>query len=541
MNIIKYIGILLLVSLDVYAQETTVDKNRGLLSGNFETNTIYYKEDKESGALVPDDRIGSNNYLKLNYTKGGFTAGAQLEAYLPVLYGYPMEFKGTKLVNYYVGWSDEKYSILGGTFYEQFGSGLLFRSWEDRALGINNALMGARFTYNFKNYARLKLIWGTPRLGMEFTETQIRGGDLSISMGDVFGWEKGGLYFEGSVLNHYEKLPEDLQAEDESGSVMGYSGRIIIEKNGFSLKGEYVDRGEQLLNVPMEVNGEYLEWHKKRGNAQLVELGYSNSGLGISVTGRRLEWMNSPILLNDVSIGNLINYVPALCVQYSYMLATLHPYNPQTGLMTQNFLNSGEIGGQVDVYYNFKRKSFLGGKRGMRIHGNFSTYYTLKEEGSAKAEQLLFRDLSVDLEKYWSKSFKMNLLYSMQEYSPDYGMNKRTCVSNIFVADLLYKFTSRFSTRLELQYLYSKENEKDWMAGLLELNFAPKWSIYASDMYNSGSTKLHYYSVGTSYTGERMRIALNYGRVKDGYVCSGGVCRTTPAYTGANLTMTLFF
>ena len=91
---------------------------------------------------------------------------------------------------------------------------------------------------------------------------------------------------------------------------------------------------------------------------------------------------------------------------------------------------------------------------------------------------------------------------------------------------------------MELQYLTTKEDQKDWMAALLEINFAPAWSIYGSDMYNHGKDKIHYYNVGASYAKSRTRIALSYGRNKEGYVCSGGVCRTIPKYTGANPTIT---
>jgi hypothetical protein len=34
---------------------------------------------------------------------------------------------------------------------------------------------------------------------------------------------------------------------------------------------------------------------------------------------------------------------------------------------------------------------------------------------------------------------------------------------------------------------------------------------------------------------------LSYGRNRAGYICSGGVCREMPAYTGGNLAMTLTF
>ena len=88
---------------------------------------------------------------------------------------------------------------------------------------------------------------------------------------------------------------------------------------------------------------------------------------------------------------------------------------------------------------------------------------------------------------------------------------------------------------MELQYLTTKEDQKDWMAALLEINFAPAWSIYGSDMYNHGKDKIHYYNVGASYAKSRTRIALSYGRNKEGYVCSGGVCRTIPKYTGCLL------
>ena len=237
----------------------------------------------------------------------------------------------------------------------------------------------------------------------------------------------------------------------------------------------------------------------------------------------------------------MLNYVPALCTQYTYMLTNLHPYGPRTGEVSSKFVNSGEMGGQLDVFYNFRRGTVLGGKRGMKVHANFSTYYTLGKEGSVSPGNLLFRDLSLDVEKQWTKEFKSVLLWSMQEYSTSYGANKNTRLQNIIVADLLYKYTPNFSTRLELQYLVTHEDQKDWMAALLEVNFAPSWSIYASDMYNHGSTGLHYYNGGVSYSKSRTRVALGYGRFKDGYICSGGVCRTVPAYTGANLTLTTSF
>jgi hypothetical protein len=223
------------------------------------------------------------------------------------------------------------------------------------------------------------------------------------------------------------------------------------------------------------------------------------------------------------------------------MLTTFHPYSPQTGLVQQNFINSGEMGGQIDAFYNFRRGTALGGKRGMRVHANFSTYYAIAKDGTFQAGNLLFRDFSFDIEKQWNKKFKTILLYSMQQYNDSYGASPEYMTQNIIVADMLYKWTSTFSTKLELQYLQTKQDKKDWMAALLEVNFAPHWSIFGSDMYNHGSTKVHYYNAGVSYNKSRTRVALGYGRYKQGFICSGGVCRTIPAYTGASVTITTSF
>ncbi len=527
-------------------------QEQGYLTGSFETNDHFYFSDEKTGAITGDDRFGSNNYLKLDYYKGKFSAGIQMEGYLPSTVGYPTELSGVNLSNVYAMWRDEDFSITAGTFYDQFGSGLLFRSWEDRALGLNNAIMGARFTYNFKDIVAFKALWGLPRFGMGvFTnntkqpqtltnmDTQVRGADLSFVLSNMAGWNDAYLAVEGSVLNRYEPISIDLIDEGGKPNTFGWSGRANFETNGFFAKAEWVGSGDKYYNNPDPSEG---NWYlKKKGNAQLLELGYNGRGLGVTLTGRRLEWMDSKIIAGNTSTSNMMNYIPAMCTQYTYMLTTHHPYNAQTGNIIGNFINSGEIGGQLDAFYNFRRGTAIGGKRGMKVHANFSTYYTIEQEGTCNPGNLLFRDFSFDVERQWTKEFKMVLLYSLQQYNDSYGARDEYMTQNIFVADLLYKWTSTFSTRLELQYLQTKQDKKDWMAALLEVNFAPNWSIFASDMYNHGSSKVHYYNAGVSYAKSRTRIALGYGRYKAGYICSGGVCRQIPAYTGANLSITTSF
>lgn len=521
------------------------ERSAGYVAGSFETNTNAYLKDVKTNARVPEGNFGSNNFLKVDYHNRRFSAGVQMEAYTPVNVGFPTILDKAALTNYYVGWTDEDFSVTAGTFYEQFGSGLLFRSWEDRALGLNNAVMGARVSYNFRDVVAVKALWGMPRFGMKLSDTQVRGADASFAVSNLAGWSRVYLALEGSVLDRYEKLSSSMEAEGLKPNRLGYSARVNLDVDGFFFRGEYVQSGQKYFENPLygDPDHEFADpYLTKKGNAQLIETGYTGRGLGVSLSLRRLEWMDLKIVTGGAAPEvNMMNYVPALCTQYTYMLANLHPYGPRTGEVSSRFVNSGEMGGQFDIFYNFRRGTALGGKRGMKVHANFSTYYAIANEGSVQPANLLFRDLSVDLERQWTKKFKSVLMWSMQEYNPSYGANRSTYLQNIIVADLLYKYTSSFSTRLELQYLVTHEDKKDWMAALLEVSFAPSWSIYASDMYNHGSTKLHYYNGGVSYSKSRTRVALGYGRFKDGYICSGGVCRTVPAYTGFNLTFTTSF
>ena len=171
-------------------------QEKGYLTGSLESNDYVYQDDVKSGALAGDDKFGSNNYLKLDYNKGRLSAGMQLEGYFPTTIGYPMAQNKLSLSNLYVSWTDNDYSVTAGTFYEQLGSGLLFRSWEDRALGLNSALVGARGTYTYNDMLAVRAFAGVPRLdkilnpmdrkffGLGLSKTLVAAGDVAFSLSD---------------------------------------------------------------------------------------------------------------------------------------------------------------------------------------------------------------------------------------------------------------------------------------------------------------------------------------------------------------------
>ena len=530
----------------------------GYMTIGLESNNILYVNDAKLGTTYPS-KFGSNDYLKLDYVNGRFSVGVQGEAYLPALQGYNdlrnngFDKPKVMLASKYIQWQDANYSVMVGDVYDQFGNGLIFRSFEDRQLGINNSIEGGRVTATFGNIVSVKALFGRPRLyssangysrgwiGSQYARSTVGGADLSVSLSDIIGSEELMMSIEGSYVNRRERLDRELNGmnygtdyfpyfELTSPDLNMYSARLNLDYKGFTLRGEYAGKGK-------DISSGAVLGKAAKGSAVLAELGYNVGGLSVSAQVRRLEMMGTPLSLygNLGVMGNTLNYLPALTRQHTYMLAALNPCQMNA---------EGELAVQADVYYTLRSKQSR--QRYWNFHANYSTAYTLKAYQTASGKrELLWSDLNVDVERQWNKQWKTTVMFSRQEWNTSHGQGpalpSTTFASNIFVGDVMYKINKKFSLRMEAQYLLSNDYEGDWVAGLVEFNVAPHWSVFFSDMYNLGTTKTNYYNGGLSFTHNRTRVQVSYGRNRAGYVCSGGVCRYQPAYTGVNLMLTTSF
>ncbi len=535
-KLICVVALAAVASMTAFAQD-----DRGNVSAGFETNTYLYFNDEGTGAVAPENRIGSNNYLKVDYSYQGFSAGIQLDAFLPPIMGLlPTQYDGQLLyrVDWYGAFKDKGWDIKIGSLFEQYGSGLLFRTYEDRNLGVNNALQGIRAGYTFGDYLTISALYGRVRsypsrldqFGSGYTNNMVAGADLVFSLSNALGTDLFDLSLEASYIDKYEQVLDnngnvdqgliDYGARVHTG---GYSARVGFGIQGFTLKGEYVSRDLDKSFYTTTSNSD-------RSEAIQAEIGYAGNGFGGLLTFRKLS---NPFFkgVRNESDANLmyvaLNYVPSLTQQHTYALATMNPYAAQVD----------EIGGQLDLYYNFKRGTVLGGTKGMKIHGNFSTFYGENPWNRAETVRL-FQDLTLDVERWWGKNVKMILFYSWQVINPAaLGHGMEDFDSHTVVADVTYKINRKNSLRVELQHLYTEQDAKNWLAALVEYNFAPRWSFSIQDQWNYGMTGKHYFNGSVSYSYSKVRASLNFGRFKAGYLCSGGVCRMTPAYTGANLSL----
>lgn len=434
----------------------------GYLSGGVESNSILYS----------DGAFRSNNYLKLDYVKGRFSAGLQAEYYPDPLLGYDLRLKGIGLPGKYIAWTDETWGITAGDFYDQFGTGVIFRSWEDRNLGWNNSLGGGRVSFRTRDDVfSIKALGGFAREGLWYGSYALTGAEAMLQLGS---FQLGG----SSVVRFGDGAP-----------AWSWSALSAFEKGGFSARAEWVG--------------------KKDGNAQTLEFAFAQGKFSSALTLRRLQNMLDPMGLN---------YLPSLCLEQSYALASLNPYTT---------FAAGELGGSLDLFYRLKT---------WRFHVNGSYIFALPS--ALKRHDVLrmtYRDLNLKAEKRWNRHWETVAFVSIQEQSPSHGERKATDAQNVFVVDVVYKSGGKLSVRTQLQYLYSQELTRDWMAGSLALSSTSGWSVHVQDMYNHGSSKVHYYEVGAGWSRGGFKADLAYGHQRAGLVCSGGVCRWQPEYQGCIL------
>ncbi len=523
----------------------------GQISGGYEAYLQYYQSDKAINFNAPADRLRSMNYFTTNYTYKQFSFGLQYEAFLPQAFeGYNPALKGNGIATYYAKYQKDQLEVTAGYFYEQFGSGLVFRAWEDRQLGINNALKGLKVKYNFDDFVGVTALMGNQRLGFKLSESTIYGANADVNLDKILQLKnlqlKGGLSY---VARYQESESSNPNLQPVVGS---YSSRLDLTAGNFYTNFEYVYKESDARAA----NQVLLDQVLFDGNAWLMNFGYSQKGLGINATLRRLEniQMYSERLLEGNSYNSgVMNFVPGLTKQHDFSLANIYVYQAQPAISFGEE-KVGEIGGQIDVYYTFKRKSALGGKYGTKLALNFSKWHGLNatfdpakqiyRADFVKTGELYFQDINFEVRKKISKTLKTVWSFIDVKYNkPKLEGEGEFVHANIAVADFEFKLAKKRSARIEVQHLYTEDDMKSWAAALVEYNFNHNFNVYAGDMYNYGNEdqKNHYFNIGTTYTKSSTRLSLSYGRQRGGLLCVGGVCRYVPSNKGITASLSMSF
>ena len=552
-----FLFILFLWSNKLISQENS---NQGIISGNIQTIGQYYQEDTLINAALPDHQYGFNGFANINYQKGDFRAGIRYESYLNTLEGYPVSFNGTGIGYRYLAWEKDKLGVTIGNFYDQFGSGMILRAYEERQLGIDNSLDGIRLKYEPIKGMYLKAMIGKQRY--QFVDGLVNGtgvvrgldGELNLNefMSDSNKNSKLKVIIGGSFVSKFNddnknpvfNLPKNVGAS---------SLRFNLRYNKIRFNGEYV----QKINDPYPDNqNEQFNYIYKNGEGLLFNLGYSTKGFALDFSAKHMDnmlWRSTNVNVGPTDL--LIGYLPALTKQHTYNLAaTLYPY-------ATNFY--GEISYQADLLFKIPKKSILGGKYGTSVAINFATSYTPKRkfindlESSrnsystkffSSSDSLLFQDFNIEIKRKINKKVKLNLNYFNFKFNDDavkVANYYKMIYAQIVVLDLTFQFNRYHSIRLETQGMWTQQDKGNWAFGQIEYTFSPHWYLAILDQYNYGNNntekRLHYGLISGGFIDGAHRFSLQYGKQRAGVFCVGGVCRAVPASNGLTFSFTSSF
>lgn len=531
----------------LFSQNFQETLSRGQIRGNFQFDAQYYQEDTIIGAEKVPEQMLSNGFLNIVYTNGNFSTGFRYESYLNALLGFPVGYQGSGITYRYASFTQDKLSVTVGNFYEQFGNGLVFRAYEERGLGYDNAMDGVRIKYELIEGVNITALTGKQRIFFDYGEGIVRGLDADIGLNEVipgFSESKTRIRIGASLVSKYQPDQDSRYVLPEN--VASGAGRFNINRGKININGEYAYKA----NDPSADNG----FIYKSGEAAFLQTSYSQKGLGIVLAAKRNDNMSFRSDRIEGQQNLLINFLPALTKQHTYnLLATLYPYATQL---------NGEVAFQADVIYKFEKGSAIGGETGMDIQLNYSTANNidttqLNDDNTKrigyksdyfKIGEVFFKDFNVQLTKKFSKKVKGRFTYANLVYNQDViegKPGKPNVFANVGIADVTYKFNMRNSIRTEGQVLLTEQDQGDWATLLIEYSYAPHWFVAVLDQYNYGNKdskkQVHYYNASVGYNDKGNRITLSYGRQRAGIFCVGGVCRVVPASNGLYLSVTSSF
>ncbi len=418
-------------------------------------------------------------------------------------------------------------ALSAGHHYLQFGEGLLFRTWNEPLLGIDNALVGlalrarvgnvqtvmfgGRIRHRFTTYpAFVKGLW------LETTPLQ---GGVTLRTGGIFWSRTFPMDAMNTWVQQINTYPDSLQFIPRYNMYVG-GGYLQVASSVFSLD---IEGGMHTHDIQYTPNRQYL--HNPQGWSGQCRLSVFAGRWTGTVGLRYIQAFDLRAQPEAVGTEGFLNYLPAFTRLLSYPLSAW--YLPvATGYR--------ELAFQADMYWMVSDVVNIEG-HAARIYGNQTdtpTYQTVLVLGEWEMHDrwhlvLLFQYLFYDLKAYLGK-----VSVPLRGWVPLVQLTWRPPI-RVASYSLWHKWT--------VQLLWTQQDMGSWLYGQWELGLSPVVSVFVSDAWNFQPVKsraLHYVSGGVSLevlTGWKFQVG--WYQQREGFQCAGGICRYEPAFHGLRLTV----
>lgn len=519
--------------------------------GNFQLDAQYYQSDSLIGAEEVPESILMNGFLNLNMEYQGLTVGLRYESYQNPLLGFDPRYRGNGIPYRFASYRKEGLEVTVGNFYEQFGHGLILRTYVEPNLGIDNSVDGVRVAFHPVDGVTVKALIGQQRLFFDKGPGIVRGADAQFYLNDllpILSNSPNQITIGFSGVSKFQRDQDPLFILPEN--VAAFAGRLNFSRTAFQAQAEYARK----INDPSAENN-FIYRH---GEALILSTSYAFSGFGLLLSAKRID--NMSFRSNRTARGNdlHINFLPAMTRQHVYSLTGMYPYATQP---------NGEIGALAELTFRIPRQTLLGGSYGTTVVVNYSLANALDKrpvndtiaigqpgtDGFTSpffriGNEAYYRDFNLEVNRRINRNLRgsityMNLFYN-QNVIEGY-VDREDVEAHVFVADFSYRLPQRRSVRMELQHLATQQDRGNWALAMIEVNFSPQWFLALGNQYNYGhpekELQQHYYTVSTGFSRSANRLSLTWGRQRQGVICVGGVCRVVPASSGLSLNVTSSF
>ncbi len=526
------------------------DSSGGSLYGAFQANANFFIRDENIGAVnIPqydNQKFGADAWLNLNYKYKAVTAGVRYDMFNNSnLFDPNGSYTDQGIGMFFAEIDLGKLDLRAGHIYDQVGSGIIFRAYELRPLLWDNALFGVKLDYELSDNWKLKAFTGRQRFLFGTYDSVIKGGsidgyiqlgseDMPLNLSPGFGIVS--RTNSEAVTEKFVSILRNYIGDDRIEK-FGYNNYLFSLYNsldygnfGWYIEGAYkspdvfLDPFDDLTQLNGTVTpGKFV---REAGSTIYTSLSYATRKIGVTLEAKRTENFNFRTDQTLTLNRGIINFIPPMMRQNTYRLTSR--YAPATQ-------DISELAFQGDFRYNLAKK--LSGLT------NFSVINTI--DGDA-----LYRELYTHILYKYKRKWRLTAGAQMQFYNQAVYEGKPTTKTDDVMTitpffDFLYNITRRNSIRVEGQYMSTEQDYGSWVYALVEVGIAPHWQFEASGMYNIipnetnenipeaiRGNQIFYPTLGAVYSEGPNRYSLRYVKQVEGVVCSGGVCRLEPAFSG---------
>lgn len=508
---------------------------QGTLSGDLQTNINFFQKDtaiQASGNPLYENYLsGNESWLSLRYNVSGWTFSIRADAFTNSnLYNPNQALTLQGIGAYTISKEMNDLTIVAGYIYDQIGSGLLFRSYEDRGLLIDNSLVGLELKYKLGKNIQLKGLTGQQKFLLSKYSPVIRAfnaeGDYSIGKAHVIPGigvlnrtlDQESIFQVASNVNNLDVT----KRFSPRWNMYAFSLYNTLTWNTISW---YAEGAYKTHEAIINAEGTLID---TAGTAFFTTLNYAKKGFALNLSAKRTENFVMRTSPNQVLLNGMLNWQP--------IVARLRPQRVMSRYSPPS-QDISELAVSVDGLYTPNDNLSLTG-----------TYTYIDKLDKTRLYREIFTEAVYTGFSSWILEGGLQYMeYNQRVYQINPNANVIYAITPF--AEITYKLNQSNSLRFEAQYMDTKQDFGSWLFLLMEYNLSPKFSISVSDMYNidpnysnSLVTKAnHYYSVYSAFTKGPHRFSLAYVKQVAGINCTGGVCRFEPAFSGIRSTFSTSF